>query len=154
MAAEPPFLELRLVAVMQGDEEGRCAIALRTEAGWFLGTQTEESALCAQPSYVEVGSATVTGSHDVAVVEVTVNHHTKNDDDSGEHVWTSVCGVAAKGPWCTTHLTTACDPYVCVDDEERWTRTLEVVDDGTFVLSTTSASEAARRETGTFRLPR
>jgi hypothetical protein len=153
LTAEAPFQELRLITLPGGDDRGRCAIALRTRAGWFLATQ-EDGAICVEPSYVEVSAATATSTDGVVVLEVTVDHHTKDGDDSGEHVWASACGVTAMGPWCTTHLTTTCDPYVCVDDTERWTRTLDVLDGPVLSLTTTSASPAARRDTGTFRLPR
>lgn len=151
-AAGTPVHELRIVAVTRGDSEGECAIALHTDAGWFLATQDADAASCVEPSYVEVGSATLTREDAIAVVEVTVNHHTKDHDDSGEHGWSAVCGVAASGPWCTEQLTIACDPYVCVSDAARWERSIEV-SNGTLVVTTASTSEAARSQVGRFKLP-
>jgi len=152
-SAGGPVREIRILAVT-GNNEGECGIALHTDAGWFLATQKEDAASCEEPSYVLVEAATLERTDAVAVVEVTVAHHTKDHDDEGEHVWSSVCGVAAKGPWCTHQITTACDPYVCVSDQVRWERTIEVGDDGTMVVTTASTSEAARRDAGTFKLPR
>jgi len=154
-AANPgePVRELRIVAVTRGDTEGECAIALHTAAGWFLATQAEDAASCEEPSYVEVESASIDRTEAVAVVEVTVAHHTKNADDSGEHIWAAACGVGAKGPWCTHQITTACDPYVCVSDKKRWERTVEI-EDAKIVVTTASKSKTARRDVGAFNLPR
>lgn len=154
-----PFREVRLVAVA-GDmpDEGRCAIALHVAAGWFVAT-SDDARSCAQSSYVEVATFEVAGKlarddQPVAVLDVTVNHHTKNGDEEGDHRWAAVCGVAASGPWCTQQISRACDDFACLSSAGSWTREIDLPGDGTLVISTNHASSEARAAVGTFALPR
>ncbi|MGN6110003.1 MAG: hypothetical protein ACTHU0_33165, partial [Kofleriaceae bacterium] len=154
-----PFREVRLLAIA-GDEpdDGRCAIALHVAAGWFVATSAD-ARLCVQPSYVEVATFEVAGElardgQPVAVLDVTVNHHTKSGDEEGDHRWAALCGVAASGPWCTQQISRACDDFACLSSAGSWTREIELPGNGTLVVTTNHASSEAREAVGTFALPR
>ncbi len=141
-----------IYSARQPGDSFRCAIALRTAAGWFVTSPSKET--CREPSYIEVRGVRVAVDDTVLTVEIDVNWHTKppyngQGDAYANYTITSFCN--ADPLVCVPPFTSKCDATApasdCSDEgyEATWT-----IDGPTLKLS--SSSKNAAVPNGTHRL--
>jgi hypothetical protein len=136
----PPLTELAVLVSEIGGEEGHCALAVRTGAGWFVGPWGPP---CREPSYIEVEDASVaTPEDDVVAVSLGVFWHTKDYDDEARYRLTALCGAPAGRPRCTPLLVTSCEAHAPVGGcfDHGWDLRVDV--DGT-IVTFAAAGDAA-----------
>ena len=137
---EPPLTELAVLVSEIAGEEGHCALAVRTGAGWFVGPWGPP---CREPSYIEAEDASVTVPADgVVAVSLGVLWHTKNYDDEARYQLTALCGAPAGVPRCTPLLVTSCEVHAPAGDcfDRGWDLRVDV--DGTVATFAAAADPA------------
>ncbi len=103
-----PLIALDVLESKHEEQEGRCALAVQTAQGWFVGPWT--SSVCLERGYIEVSDASTSEpATGVVQVDLSVYWHTNNHDDEARYQLTALCGAPAGTPRCTPLLVTSCE---------------------------------------------
>jgi hypothetical protein len=111
----PSFHEVTPMVVETDQDLLGCAIAIRTDAGWFVTTPSE--APCREPSYIDITGVRVEPENDgVVSVSFEIVWHTKDGDDEASYTISALCGDAGGRAACTPMFVSACEAHAPAGD--------------------------------------
>jgi hypothetical protein len=92
-----------------------CAIAIRTDAGWFVTIPSEDP--CREPSYIDLTGVRIEPEDDgVVSVSFDIVWHTKDGDDEASYTISALCGDAGGRAACTPLFVSACEAHAPAGD--------------------------------------
>jgi hypothetical protein len=139
--------------VVETDEGLGCAIAIRTDAGWFVTTPSDDP--CREPSYIDLEGVLIEPEDDgVVTVSFDIAWHTKDGDDEARYTISALGGDAGGRPACTPLFVSACEAHAPAGDclDAGYTLSWTIADGAVTITSDRALEGDAATLVGTHRL--